>query len=277
MNKEIFVKSFFTGILYAYITCIVQVPVAQLLFSFFHMQSDTSLTNEQIPALLLSIFLTGIAMAIFFYRNASIFSVSNKWIQGIQFALFIYLSNYIPQVFFLDACNGFFALVSGGFPMIQVELFDFIILFMTVLIMITYMPMQRSTKLSNEKNTGSWWKTLLCGLLFALILTLLQEWMFPFLGIQSIAASLQVQKEHLLFFYSVMFIGFMLAGCLVSHYAFCLKGKRYFCLEYGVWIWCAFDLTMIPLGFGLTSTLTFMISSMIAFVTIEYLTNQLSK
>ena len=42
-----------------------------------------------------------------------------------KFALFIYFSNYMPQVFFLDAGNGWRALINGGFPVIQVELFDF--------------------------------------------------------------------------------------------------------------------------------------------------------
>lgn len=83
-------------------------------------------------------------------------------------------------------------------------------------------------------------------------------------------------------FYSVMFAGFVLAGILVSYCAVILKCrnknvKDVFCLEYGLLIWCAFDLTMLPLGFGIISTLIFMITSAISFCIIECLCRYIAK
>lgn len=72
-----------------------------------------------------------------------------------------------------------------------------------------------------------------------------------------------------------MFIGFVIAGASVSYYALKYKEendiKKSFVIIYGLLIWCAFDLTMIPLGFGLIPTILFIITSMIAFLTIELL------
>ena len=69
-----------------------------------------------------------------------------------------------------------------------------------------------------------------------------------------------------------MIIGFILTEYLVSYST--LKNRNqndYFCLEYRVFIWCAFDFTMIPLGFGITSTISFIIVIIIAFVLIDRL------
>lgn len=140
MTKQIYFKAILTGIIYAVITCVIQVPVADTLFSILKISSDTSISNEKVPMLLMSIFIVGIAMSVYYYKNGYLFYANSKWGQGVKFALFIYFSNYIPQVFFLDADKGFLTLIIGGFPVIQVELFDFFILFITVLLMITYMP-----------------------------------------------------------------------------------------------------------------------------------------
>lgn len=276
MTKQVFFKSILTGIIYSIITCIIQIPVANALFSILNIQSDTSISNEKVPMLLLSIFIVGIAMSIYYYRNGHLFLANSKWGQGVKFALFIYFSNYIPQVFFLDANKGFLSLINGGFPVIQVELFDFLILFITVLLMITYMPRRYEFKHEKKHHNTLWWKALICGIAFSMFLIILQECLLPLFGIQSMAVGLNVSEENMLFFYSVMFAGFVLAGTLVSYYAVILKCrnknvKDIFCLEYGFLIWCAFDLTMLPLGFGTISTLAFMITSTISFCIIECL------
>ncbi|MDE7398892.1 MAG: hypothetical protein K2N06_05120 [Oscillospiraceae bacterium] len=277
MNKEVFFKSLLTGIIYAIITCIVQVPIANVLFSLLKLQPETSISSERVPLLLLSILVVGIAMAIYFYRNGHLFLTNSKFKQGFKFALFIYLSNYIPQVFFLDANKGFSALITGGFPVFQVEIFDLIILVITVLLMITYMPCRYEIKHKKERNIAIWWKSILCGIIFAIILIVLQELLLPLLEIQSMATGLNVSRDNKLFFYIVMFVGFVLAGSLVSHRAFTLKCRNFFCLEYGVLIWCAFDLTMIPLGFGIIPTLAFMATSIIAFAGMECLSKSIVK
>ena len=282
MKKQVFFKSILTGILYAIITCIIQIPVANALFSILNIQSDTSISNEKVPMLLLSIFIVGIAMSIYYYRNGHLFLANSKWGQGVKFALFIYFSNYVPQVFFLDANKGFLSLINGGFPVIQVELFDFLILFITVLLMITYMPCRYEFKYEKKRHNTIWWKSLICGIAFSMFLIILQEYLLPLFGIQSIAVGLNVSEENMLFFYSVMFAGFVLAGTLVSYYGVILKCrnknvKDIFCLEYGLLIWCAFDLTMLPLGFGTISTLAFMITSAISFCIIECLCRYIAK
>lgn len=276
MNKEALLKSILTGIVYAIITCMIQVPVANTLFSILNIQSDTSISSERVPMLLLSIFMVGIAMAIFYYRNGHLFWANSKWKKGFRFALFIYFSNYFPQVFFLDADEGFSVLINGGFPVIQVELFDFLILMITVLLMITYMPCRYELRPEAGKNSEAWWKCALCGIVFSAALILLQEFLLPLLGIQGMAAGLNVSTENMPFFYGVMMAGFILAGILVSHYTLAAKCRNknangFFCLEYGVFIWCAFDLTMVPLGFGIISTMIFMIISIVAFCLMECL------
>lgn len=115
-----------------------------------------------------------------------------------------------------------------------------------------------------------------------MFLIILQEYLLPLFGIQSMAVSLNVSEENVLFFYSVMFAGFVLAGTLVLYCAVILKCrnknvKDVFCLEYGLLIWCAFDLTMLPLGFGIISTLIFMIISAISFCIIECLCRYIAK
>ena len=58
-------KCILTGIIYAVMTCIVQVPVANILFSVLRIQSDSSISDEMLPILLVSILFVGIAMAFF--------------------------------------------------------------------------------------------------------------------------------------------------------------------------------------------------------------------
>lgn len=188
-----------------------------------------------------------------------------------KFAIFVYLSNYITQVFFLDANKGIRALLNGGFPVVQVELFDLIILIVTVLLMVTYMPCCYKSKVT--KNRIIWWKCLLCGGVFAGCLVVLQELVLPLFGFSNMVSGLNVSTENIPFFYSVMIADFIMAGVLISYYAYMVNKhtKEKFCLEYGILIWCPFDLTMIPLGFGALATIIFIIVSMIAFTAIKFL------
>lgn len=73
-------------------------------------------------------------------------------------------------------------LIHGGFSIIQVELFDFIILMLTVFIMIQYMPYQMKDQGNMKKAQVKWYKWNLCGIIFALILVLIQEFLFPCFG-----------------------------------------------------------------------------------------------
>ncbi len=280
MNKEknvLFAKCLLTGLLYAVITCIIQVPVANALFSLFDLQSDTSISNDMLLLLLLSLFVVGIAMAWFYYLYGQLFAGNNKWISGLKYGIFVYLSNYIPQVFFLDANNGVKTLICGGFPIIQVELFDFIILTITVLLMVQYMPYQINPHMNCQKhNSPDWCKYILTGSVFAITMIVLQEMVLPLLGAQGMADGLCVSKENRLFFYSVMIAGFVLAGSLVFRHAMKNgneKAKNHFCLHYGIFIWCVFDLTMISLGFGVLSTVIFIIVSLIGFVVLDSMCN----
>ena len=71
---------------------------------------------------------------------------------------------------FLDANNGLEALIDGGFPVIQVELFDLIILIVTVLFMMSYMPYKESENINCSKNNSlTWWKCLLAGVWFSVM------------------------------------------------------------------------------------------------------------
>ncbi len=273
-KTDILLKCILTGVIYAVTTCIVQVPVANLLFSVLKIQPKASIADEMLPILLLSIFVVGIAMALFYYLDGHLFAAKSKWVQGMKFTIFVYVSNYIPQVFFLDANKGLEALLSGGFPVVQVELFDFIILMITDMVMVAYMPCRHEK--TAESNNRARWKCFCCGVVFAVILVALQEGILPMLGMQSMATGLNVLDKNLPFFYGVMLIGFILAGALVSHYAMKAKSesgciKQKFCLEYGILIWCAFDLTMIPLGFGVVATAMFIIISMLSFLAVEVL------
>lgn len=280
MKKEkysVFSKCLLTGFLYAAITCMIQVPVANILFFLFDLQSDTSISDDMLLFLLLSLFVVGIAMAWFYYLYGQLFAGNNKWISGLKYGIFVYLSNYIPQVFFLDANNGVKTLIRGGFPIIQVELFDFIILIITVLLMVKYMPYQKNAHRNCQKYTSlDWWKYLLAGSVFAITIIVLQEIVLPLLGVQGMADGLYVSKENRLFFYSIMIVGFVLAGSLVFYCAMKNsneKSKNRFCLHYGIFIWCTFDLTMIPLGFGVFSTILFIFVSMIGFVVLDSMCN----
>lgn len=274
MSKKriIFLKCILTGLIYVFVTCIVQVPIANVLFSLLNIQSDASIPEGMLPLLLLSIFIVGVAMALFYYWNGHLFSSTTKWKQGIKFATFVNLSNYIPQVFFLDANKGIKALITGGFPIIQVELFDLIILVVTVLLMVRYMPCRNYIENGTKKII--WWKCFVCGGVFALCLFLLQEFMLPLVGFSNMALGLGVSNENILFFYSVMIAGFIISGFLVSYYTHKIndvRRKKMFIGEYGALIWCAFDLTMIPLGYGILATILFIATSLIAFMMMRYL------
>ncbi len=277
-KRTIFLKCILTGLIYAFVTCIVQVPIANALFSILDIQSDTLLPAGMLPLLLFSIFVVGVAMALFYYLNGHLFESTSKWKQGIKFAAFVYLSNYIPQVFFLDANKGINALVTGGFPIIQVELFDLIILVVTVLLMVRYMPCRYHKEKANDRII--WWKCFVCGGVFAMCLFSLQEFILPLVGFSNMASGLGVSNENISFFYSVMLSGFIVTGVLVSCYAYKVKDVRKrncFFVEYGVLIWCAFDLTMIPLGFGVLATILFITTSLIAFAVTRYVYSFLIK
>lgn len=270
-KRTIFLKCILTGLIYAFVTCIVQVPIANVLFSILDIQSDASIPAGMLPLLLFSIFIVGVAMALFYYLNGHLFASTSKWKQGMKFAVFVYLSNYIPQVFFLDANKGISALITGGFPIIQVELFDLIIIVVTVLLMVRYMP----CRYHGEKATPKiiWRKCLVCGGVFAMCLFWLQEFILPLVGFSNMALGLGVANENIIFFYSVMIAGFIVTGFLVSCYVYRIndvRRRKTFFLEYGVLIWCAFDLTMIPLGYGMLATMLFIITSLMSFTVIRY-------
>ena len=272
--KSLVLKSILTGFIYAIITCIVQVPLANLLYSLLGIEPDNGIKDEMIPILILTIFIVGIALALFYYLCGHLFYSDKKWLQGIKFASFIYLTNYIPQVFFLDATKGFSALLKGGFPVIQVELFDFIILFITVLIMVTYLPCKYSSAAKVNKQSVA--KSLISGIFFASLLIIINELLLPVFGFENMADGLNVAGENRLFFYGVMAAGFFITGSVVSFYGIkmaALYGKKSFVLLYGILIWGIFDLTMLPLGYGIISTILFIAASMISFAAIYFTTS----
>ena len=260
---KIFLKCLLTGLLYALITSIVQVPIAGAVNALLNIQQVDFVKPHMVPFLLLSMIVVGVALGYFYYLYGHLFASQSRWIQGLKFSLFAYLSNYIPQVFFLDAANGFRALVTGGFPVIQVELYDGLILVGTALCMVWFMPCRSSAEASPKKS--NWCNGLVCGGVFAAVLCLLQEVLLPLLGFGSMAEGLGVTGDNLLFFYTVMAVSFVLTGTLVALYAEKAESPRKFFASYAVLVWCFFDVTMIPLGFGLVPTLLFMLSSLIAF------------
>lgn len=266
-KRTIFLKCLLTGLIYAVITCIVQVPVANVLLPILHVPLDTSIPADAVPMLLLSLFFVGAVMALFYYLYEYLFASASKWKNGMTFSLFVCFSNYIPQVFFLDAAKGFNAIITGGFTVIQVEVFDLLILIGTALLMVRYMPYR-----DREKAAGhpvNWWKCIVCGGVFAASLFFLHELILPLLGFGSMASGLGVAEKDLPFFYSVLLAGFVLAGVLVSYHAYQVSGKREqgrFFMGYGIMIWCTFALTMIPLGFGVATTVVFCLISLAAFL-----------
>lgn len=265
-KRSIFLKCLLTGLIYVVITCIVQVPIGNAVYAIPGAEADPMFPPDVLPFLMLSLFVVGVVLAWFFYLYGDLFASNTKWKQGMKFSLFVCLSNYIPQVFFLDAAKGFRALITGGFPVVQVEVFDCIILVGTALCMVRFMPCRTQAKKANRQI--HWWRGSVCGVVFAACLVLLQEVLLPLLGFGSMADGLDVAKENLLFFYGVMLAGFFLTGLIVSICADKLadarKRKRFF-LGYGVLVWCFFDLTMIPLGFGVLATVLFVLMSLIAF------------
>ena len=259
-------KFILTGLIYAVITCIVQVPLANLLYSLLGIEPDNGIKDEMVLLLILTIFIVGIALAVFYYLCGHLFHSNKRWLQGIKFASFIYLTNYIPQVFFLDATNGAGALIKGGFPVIQVELFDFVILFITVLIMVCYLPCKYTPAADTEKKHLV--QNLVSGILFAGLLIAINELLLPLIGFESMADGLNIAGENRLFFYLVMAAGFFITGAAVSFYsvkATALYGKKSFIPLYGILVWSIFDLTMLPLGYGIIPTILFIAASMISF------------
>ena len=265
-KASLFFKCILTGLIYAVITCIVQVPLANLLYSLLGIEPDNGIKDEMVILLILTIFIVGIALAVFYYLCGHLFNSNKRWLQGIKFAAFIYLTNYIPQVFFLDATNGASALIKGGFPVIQVELFDFVILFITVLIMVRYLPCKYTPAADTEKRHLV--QNLVSGILFAGVLIVINELLLPVIGFENMADGLNVSKGNRLFFYLVMAAGFFITGTSVSFYAIKMAefyGKKSFILLYGILVWSIFDLTMLPLGYGIISTILFIAASMISF------------
>lgn len=265
-KAPLFFKFILTGLIYAVITCIVQVPLANLLYSLLGIEPDNGIKDGMVILLILTIFIVGIALAVFYYLCGHLFYSNKKWLQGIKFAAFIYLTNYIPQVFFLDATNGAAALIKGGFPVIQVELFDFVILFITVIIMVCYLPCRYTPVTDTEKSHLV--QNLISGILFAGVLIVINELLLPVIGFENMADGLNVAKENRMFFYLVMAAGFFITGASVSFYAIKmaeLYGKKAFILLYGILVWSIFDLTMLPLGYGIIPTILFIAASMISF------------
>ena len=268
-KSKIIKKSLLTGFIYTVMTCIVQVPIANIVFSIFNIEPDSFVGENELLILLLTIFIVGIAMSIFYYLFGYLFKSKNKLLHGLKFAIFIYAANYIPQVFFLDATDGFTKLISGGFPVIQVELFDLIILIATVLIMVCYMP-YKNIEIGNKKK--SLIKDIVAGIIFSIVLITVNEFILPLFGFTNMADGLNVSKENMLFFYGVMTIGFILTGYLVSYFSNkqnLINNKNSLCIMFGILIWCVFDLTMIPLGFGLVPTILFIVVSMISFLVLN--------
>ena len=259
-------KFILTGLIYAVITCIVQVPLANLLYSLLGIEPDNGIKDEMVLLLILTIFIVGIALAMFYYFCGHLFHSNQRWLQGIKFASFIYLTNYIPQVFFLDATNGAGAFIKGGFPVIQVELFDFVILFITVLIMVCYLPCKYTPAADTEKKHLV--QNLISGILFAGLLIAINELLLPLIGFESMADGLNVAAENRLFFYLVMAAGFFITGTVVSFYSVkvaALYDKKSFIPLFGILVWSIFDLTMLPLGYGIIPTILFIAASMISF------------
>ena len=276
-KKEFILKCILTGLVYAILTCIVQVPIGNVLLLIFGGEPDPMISSDRIPFLLFSLFIVGVIMAFFYYLYGYLFTATSKWKQGMKFGLFVLLSNYIPQVCFLDATKGIEALITGGFSVIQVEVLDFLILIGTSLIMVRYMPYRNHEEKANNKT--SWWKCFVCGVVYAACLFLLHEFMLPLLGVGSMASGLDVSNENMFFFYSVMLAGFVLTGVLVSYYAQKIENVRKrgsFIIAFGGLIWCAFTITMIPLGFGVLPTILFSIISFIAFIAVTIVDNLLN-
>lgn len=95
-KRTIFLKCLLTGLIYAVITCIVQVPVANVLLPILHVPLDTSIPSDAVPMLILSLFFVGVVMAFFYYMYGYLFASASKWKQGMKFSLFVCFSNYIP-------------------------------------------------------------------------------------------------------------------------------------------------------------------------------------
>lgn len=264
-------KCILTGMIYALVTCVVQVPVANLIFKLLNIKSDTTLEESQLPLLLLSILITGIGLAFFYYFYGHLFESKKRWVRNLKFSAFIYFSNYIPQVFFLDATNGISKLLKGGFPVIQVELFDLIILIITIMLMVQFMPCRCTS--NNKDIKDNWLKNIISALVFASSLTIISEVVLPIFGFANMADGLQVANENKLFFYIVMYIGFLIAGILMAFMNNKAEksGSSNFILAFIILIWCSFDLTMIPLGFGIIATILFIIESIVSAV-LQYLT-----
>lgn len=272
----IVLKILANGIIYAIATCIVQVPFANILYSILKMEPGSILEENRLPWLLLTIFIVGVALALFYYVYGYLFYNKNRWIKGTKFTLFIYLSNYLPQVFFLDATNGAWELIAGGFPIIQVELFDFLILLITVLIMVQFIHCR------HEGNAAEKGRHLLqsvsCGFVFAMVLVALNEILLPIIGFTNMADGLGVSETNRSFFYSVLTVGFWFAGALVSHVASKEKvNPGSFILIYSILVWCVFDLTMLPLGFGVVATVLFIFESVISFSAMHFIFMLLSR
>ena len=277
-KKKLFLKCILTGLIYAIITCVVQVPLANLLYSLLGIEPDNGIKDEMVLLLILTIFIVGNALAVFYYLCGHLFYSDKKWKQGIKIATFIYLTNYIPQVFFLDATKGVVELLKGGFPVIQVELFDFIILFITVLIMVLYLPCKYTPATAVNKTPIG--KCLVSGIIFAGLLVVINELLLPLIGFENMAVGLNVAKENLLFFYLVMAVGFFITGSVVSFYGTKMSVsdvKNSFILLYGVLVWSIFDLTMLPLGFGIIPTVLFIVASIISFAAIHLINVRIAK
>jgi len=108
-------------------------------------------------------------------------------------------------------------------------------------------------------------------LVFALMLIVINEILLPVMGFSNMADGLDVSDDNKLFFYIIMFAGFWTAALLVAYMDFKAEksGSRRFIGAYISLIWCVFDLTMIPLGYGIISTLLFICASIIS-LSLEY-------
>ena len=77
-KSKIIKKSLLTGFIYTVMTCIVQVPIANIVFSIFNIEPDSFVGENELLILLLTIFIVGIAMAIFYYLFGYLFKSKNK-------------------------------------------------------------------------------------------------------------------------------------------------------------------------------------------------------
>lgn len=94
-KKNIILKSILTGLVYAIITCIVQVPIGNVLILILGGEPDPMISPDKVPFLLISIFIVGVIMAFFYYLYGYLFTATSKWKQGMKFGLLVRVSKVL--------------------------------------------------------------------------------------------------------------------------------------------------------------------------------------